>query len=195
MSCTTSSSSPVRLRVSWALHTDHFRSTPIPALLIFIWASFELPGDLSLDRLDHRASLLSLLDHQRRCALARVEATIKAGGSTPTRTNTSSGAGATASLDPCDVYAEKAFRLLHSPAVREAFDLGSEDPRLRDRYGRNKLGQSSSWPGVWSRLAFVSSRFTTGSITDRQPTGTRMKMSSAGSRMIWRRPPTSLSQL
>ena len=46
-------------------------------------------------------------------------------------------------------------------------------------------GKVLSWPGVWSRLAFVSSRFTTGSITDRQPTGTRMKMSSAGSRTIW----------
>jgi uncharacterized protein (DUF1501 family) len=37
---------------------------------------------------------------------------------------------------------EKAFRLLHSPAVRRAFHLSSEDPRLRDRYGRTKLGQS-----------------------------------------------------
>ena len=45
-------------------------------------------------------------------------------------------------LDPRDVYTEKAFRLLHSPAVRRAFHLGSEDPKLRDRYGRNKLGQS-----------------------------------------------------
>jgi uncharacterized protein (DUF1501 family) len=45
-------------------------------------------------------------------------------------------------LDPRDVYTEKAFRLLHSPAVRRAFHLGAEDPRLRDRYGRTKLGQS-----------------------------------------------------
>ena len=46
-------------------------------------------------------------------------------------------------IDPCDVYTEKAFRLLHSPAVRRAFDLAAEDPRLRDRYGRTKLGQSA----------------------------------------------------
>ncbi len=52
------------------------------------------------------------------------------------------GAGTATGLDPCDVYTEKAFRLLHSPVVRQAFDLGSEDPKLRDRYGRNKLGQS-----------------------------------------------------
>ena len=30
----------------------------------------------------------------------------------------------------------------HSPAVRRAFHLDSEDPKLRDRYGRTKLGQS-----------------------------------------------------
>ena len=53
-----------------------------------------------------------------------------------------SGTGTAQGLDPCDIYTEKAFRLLHSPAVRQAFDLGSEDPKLRDRYGRNKLGQS-----------------------------------------------------
>ena len=41
-----------------------------------------------------------------------------------------------------DVYTEKAFRLLHSPAVRRAFHLEEEDPRLRDRYGRTKHGQS-----------------------------------------------------
>ena len=45
-------------------------------------------------------------------------------------------------LDPRDVYTDKAFRLLHSPAVRKAFHLAAEDPRLRDRYGRTKLGQS-----------------------------------------------------
>jgi len=40
------------------------------------------------------------------------------------------------------VYQEKAFELLRSPAVRRAFDLSQEAPSMRDRYGRNKLGQS-----------------------------------------------------
>ena len=39
-------------------------------------------------------------------------------------------------------YSETAFRLLRSEAVRRAFRLDGEDPRLRDRYGRNKHGQS-----------------------------------------------------
>src|SRR5262249_20211849 len=37
---------------------------------------------------------------------------------------------------------ERAVRLLTSPAVKRAFDLGREPAALRDRYGRNTLGQS-----------------------------------------------------
>ena len=32
--------------------------------------------------------------------------------------------------------------MLHSPAATRAFDISREDPRVRDRYGRNKHGQS-----------------------------------------------------
>ncbi len=39
-------------------------------------------------------------------------------------------------------YQERVFDLLSSDAVRRSFDLGQEDPRLRDRYGRTGLGQS-----------------------------------------------------
>ncbi len=45
-------------------------------------------------------------------------------------------------LEARDMYTEKAFHLLRSPAVRQAFRLDAEDPRLRDQYGRNKHGQS-----------------------------------------------------
>jgi Protein of unknown function (DUF1501) len=119
-----------------------FQVSADPSAADFQMGELELPGDLSLERLDHRASLLSVLDHQRQRALTQAEAAIKAGGSTPARINAGAGTGSTASLDPSDVYTEKAFRLLHSPSVRHAFDLGLEDPKLRDRYGRNKLGQS-----------------------------------------------------
>jgi hypothetical protein len=40
------------------------------------------------------------------------------------------------------VYRERALRLLASPEVRGLFDLAKEPPRLRDRYGRHRLGQS-----------------------------------------------------
>jgi len=42
-----------------------------------------------------------------------------------------------------DAYRTRAVRLLHSPSVRRAFRLDGEDPKLRDRYGRTKLGQST----------------------------------------------------
>lgn len=41
-----------------------------------------------------------------------------------------------------DAYRRKAVRLLHSEEVRRAFRIEAEDPRLRDRYGRNKHGQA-----------------------------------------------------
>jgi hypothetical protein len=126
---------------------DPFQVSADPSAPDFRLGELELPGDISIDRLDDRAALLRRLD-ARRCRIeARVEAESRAGGS---RTAWASGdgngngdAGAGRHIDPCDVYTEKAFRLLHSPAVRRAFDLAGEDPRLRDRYGRTKLGQSA----------------------------------------------------
>jgi hypothetical protein len=39
-------------------------------------------------------------------------------------------------------YRERALRLIVSPQVRHLFDLAGEPERLRDRYGRHRLGQS-----------------------------------------------------
>ncbi len=92
-----------------------FQVVADPSAPDFHLAELDLPDGLSIDRLDHRATLLQRLDGHRRRADA---------------------------ADPADVYTGKAFDLLHSPAVRRAFDLSAEDPRLRDRYGRTRLGQS-----------------------------------------------------
>ena len=64
-----------------------FQVNADPSAPDFQMGELELPGDLSLDRLDHRASLLSLLDHQRRHTASQVEASIKARGSTMTAAN------------------------------------------------------------------------------------------------------------
>jgi hypothetical protein len=40
------------------------------------------------------------------------------------------------------VNGDKAYTLVTSPAVRRAFDLSLEHPRVRDRYGRSSWGQS-----------------------------------------------------
>src|SRR5262249_6558627 len=38
-------------------------------------------------------------------------------------------------------YQERALDLITGPSARRAFDLGREDDRVRDRYGRHPLGQ------------------------------------------------------
>jgi hypothetical protein len=43
--------------------------------------------------------------------------------------------------DTLEAFQRQAFALLTSPEARRAFDLGREDPRVRDRYGRNTWGQ------------------------------------------------------
>jgi Protein of unknown function (DUF1501) len=44
--------------------------------------------------------------------------------------------------DPMNEQRQRAMSLLLSGKVSQAFDLGREDPRLRDRYGRHMYGQS-----------------------------------------------------
>lgn len=41
-----------------------------------------------------------------------------------------------------DTAYQRAFNLLTSPQSKQAFDLGLEEDKLRDRYGRNTFGQS-----------------------------------------------------
>ena len=44
-------------------------------------------------------------------------------------------------LQAAGTFYEKAYNLVTAPMAKKAFDIHSEDPRLRDRYGRNSLGQ------------------------------------------------------
>jgi hypothetical protein len=76
-----------------------------------------LPAGVTAGRLDDRKALLAVLDQQVR---GRERAL---------------GAGV-------DTFYERAFSILTSPERNRAFDLGREPERLRDRYGRNKVGQS-----------------------------------------------------
>lgn len=45
-------------------------------------------------------------------------------------------------LDGVDTFRSAAFQLLTSRKAADAFDIQQEDPRLRDRYGRHRWGQS-----------------------------------------------------
>jgi len=121
---------------------DPFQVSADPSAPNFQMGELELPGDLPLGRLDDRAALLRMLDGRRRRVDVMAKVAARAGGSTGAGTVAGDSTGSALGLDPRDVYTEKAFGLLHSPAVRRAFHLAAEDPRLRDRYGRTKLGQS-----------------------------------------------------
>ena len=44
-------------------------------------------------------------------------------------------------LEAADTFYKKAYSLITAPHAKKAFDIGAEDPRLRDRYGRHSLGQ------------------------------------------------------
>ena len=43
---------------------------------------------------------------------------------------------------PLDANRDRAMRMLAAPAVRAAFEVDREPPKLRDRYGRNEYGES-----------------------------------------------------
>ena len=89
-----------------------------PCAADFNVAELSLPADMTAARLDDRAALLRLVDRQTKA----LEQSAEARG--------------------LSTFQERAVRLLTSPAVRQAFDLGREPAALRLRYGANTLGQS-----------------------------------------------------
>ncbi len=92
-------------------------ATGDPSAATFCLPSLTLAGGVDGQRLEGRRGLLQQFDRFRR-------GLDKDGES---------------QLDP---FQQAALQLLTNPRVATAFDLGREDPRLRDRYGRHLWGQS-----------------------------------------------------
>lgn len=82
-------------------------------------ADVAMPSEMTIDRVQSRKGLLQQVDAE----LRRVE---RRHGAVP-----------------FDRTQERAFSLITSSQARAAFDLGHEDPRLIDRYGRTLFGQST----------------------------------------------------
>jgi uncharacterized protein (DUF1501 family) len=61
-------------------------------------------------------------------------------------------------MDGLDRFTQDAYAMVTGPAARAAFDLAKEDPRLRDRYGRHRWGQSAL---MARRLVAAGVRFVT----------------------------------
>jgi uncharacterized protein (DUF1501 family) len=53
-----------------------------------------------------------------------------------------SATGKTPEFESLHLYQQQAFNLLHSTQAKTAFDINKEEPKVRDRYGRNPMGQN-----------------------------------------------------
>lgn len=95
-----------------------FQLSQDPSIADFGVPELTLPSGMTLETLEHRRSLLRLIDQQVQAAETRTAHKAK------------------------DVFRERAFDLLRSDAVRRSFDIAQEDQRTRQRYGRHKHGQS-----------------------------------------------------
>src|SRR5260370_21735217 len=79
--------------------------------------NIQRPADLTVDRLQDRQGLAKTFDKLRRDVDTK---------------------GTIAAVDRFD---QQAFDLVTGAAARKAFDINSEDPRLRGKYGRHNWGQ------------------------------------------------------
>jgi hypothetical protein len=80
--------------------------------------NLSLPGGMTLAQLEDRKTLLTSFDRLRR--------DIDRSGT----------------FDSLDRFQSEAYEMISGPTARKAFDLSTEDPRWRDRYGRHSWGQS-----------------------------------------------------
>jgi hypothetical protein len=81
--------------------------------------NLNLASGLSLERLEDRRSLAKHFDGSRRHLDSLSEAQVM------------------------DRFEKEAFEFVSGPTARRAFDINLEDPRQRDRYGRQSWGQST----------------------------------------------------
>jgi hypothetical protein len=94
-----------------------FETNGDPSQPNFQVQNLQLTSGLTVDKLEDRRHLLATFDDMRRTA------------------------DQTGAATAIDRFQREAFDLVTGPAARRAFDLSTEDPRLRDRYGRTHWGQ------------------------------------------------------
>ncbi|MDA0591695.1 MAG: DUF1501 domain-containing protein [Planctomycetota bacterium] len=77
------------------------------------------PAGISGERVDRRAQILAKLDGLQRKADLQPD-----------------------KFSALDENVQAAFNMITAPATKKAFSIDEEDPKLRDRYGRHRFGQS-----------------------------------------------------
>ena len=126
-------------------YQDYFRSAflgpdydpmliPDPSKENFEVADLSLPKSLSEAAVENRRSFLDVVDRAYR---AKVESAEHA---------------------KMDAFTQKAWEMLLTPGVRDAFDLSQESEKTRDAYGRDSVGQSLL---LARRLVEAGTRFVT----------------------------------
>ena len=113
---------------------DPFQTQGDPNAAKFKVQNLTLPKNLTVDRLDDRRSLLQHFDLLRRSA------------------------DHSGTFDAMDRFDRQAFEMVTGQKARRAFDIGSENPKIRDLYGRNTWGQSTL---LARRLVEAGSTFVT----------------------------------
>jgi len=96
--------------------------------------NMRIPASLSIRRLEDRRALLRTFDTLRH----EVDQT--------------------GMIEAMDRFEQQAFELVTGPRARKAFDIGAEDPKIRDLYGRHTWGQSTL---LARRLVEAGSTFVT----------------------------------
>jgi hypothetical protein len=126
-------------------YEDYFRSgflgpeydpmcIPDPSKPGFQINDLSLPKSVSAAAVENRKSFLQMIDRRYRTLVEGAEHA------------------------QMDGFQAQATKMLLNPAVREAFDLSKESEKLRDRYGRDSIGQSAL---MARRLVEAGTRFVT----------------------------------
>ncbi len=114
------SGSAAAWRGSWATSTTRSSCRATRRSPSFTVRDVALPGGVDRDRFQRRMKVLQAVDTwQRQMETGRRRRRSQA----------------------ADTFYQKAYSLITAPHAKKAFDIDTEDPRLRDRYGRNSLGQ------------------------------------------------------
>ncbi|MSR58406.1 MAG: DUF1501 domain-containing protein [Planctomycetaceae bacterium] len=111
-----------------------FETDGDPNAANFQVANLQMPGEMSVARLEDRQGLSRFFDKFRRDVDSR------------------------GTLSAIDRFDAQAYELVAGAAARKAFDINTEDPRLRDKYGRHPWAQSAL---LARRLVEAGSTFVT----------------------------------
>lgn len=99
--------------------TNPFETEGDPNAANFHVNNMQLPGGLTIQRLEDRTTLAKQFDRLRRDV------------------------DTSGMLESMNRFDQQAYDMVAGENARKAFDIGSEDPRLRERYGRHTWGQST----------------------------------------------------